>query len=131
MAWYGDDLELSAEAIEELAQQTMTPQDFVTFMQRHNLTEEAVASYLATAGARLVISKRSAQSRAYALACDGYQWSKLMKQAVEKVFAGAGAARLPLATPSSTEFAESIVEQFQKQTTATPIPADASLRTAA
>ena len=46
VAWDEADLELPAEAIEAIAEQTMTPEEFVAFMKRNNLTEEAIASIL-------------------------------------------------------------------------------------
>jgi hypothetical protein len=69
-----DDLELPAEALEELAEQTMTPQDFVAFMKRNNLTEEAVAAVLGYQRRQIGYYKSTGPiPRVVALACRGYE----------------------------------------------------------
>jgi hypothetical protein len=75
VVWNGnEDLELSAEALEDLAEQTMTPQDFVAFMDRNNLTEEAAATVLGYGRRQIGYFKTSGPiPRVVALACRGYE----------------------------------------------------------
>ncbi len=42
----GEDIDMSAEGVEDLAEQTMTAADFRLFMDRHKLTQEAAAAQL-------------------------------------------------------------------------------------
>jgi len=74
VAWDGEDLEMSAELIEELAEQIMTPADFVTFMDRHNLTEDAIAAILGYSRRQIGYFKTTEPiPRVVALACKGYE----------------------------------------------------------
>ena len=67
---WGDDIDMSADGVEELVEQSMTTADFRAFMERHRFTQEAAA-------ARLGISRRQvnylltskAIPRTVALAC--------------------------------------------------------------
>ncbi len=78
VAWDGRDLELSAEVIESLAEQTMTPQDFIAFMERYDLTEEAVAAVLGYSRRQIGYFKTAGPiPRVVALACKGYEYTKL------------------------------------------------------
>lgn len=78
VAWDGDDLELSAEAIEQLAEQTMTPEQFGAFMQRHNLIEPAIAAILGYSRRQIGYFKSTGPiPRVVALACKGYEKEKL------------------------------------------------------
>ena len=75
VAW-GDneDLEISAEALEDLAEQSMTPQDFVAFMKRYDLTEEGAAANLGYSRRQIGYFKCSGPiRRVVALACKGYE----------------------------------------------------------
>ena len=46
VVWAGDNLEMHAETIKLLAEQTMSPQDFVAFLKRNRLTQDAAAAIL-------------------------------------------------------------------------------------
>ena len=77
VAWDGDDLELSAEAIESLAEQSMSPEDFVQFMARNNLTQEAVAAILGYSRRQIgYYTTTGPIPRVVALACKGYEAEK-------------------------------------------------------
>jgi hypothetical protein len=77
VAWDGPELELSAEAIEDLAEQTMTPADFVAFMTRNHLTEEAIAAILDYSRRQIGYFKKTGPiPRVVALACKGYEAEK-------------------------------------------------------
>jgi hypothetical protein len=72
-----DDLELSAEALEELAEQTMAPDHFVAFMQRNGLTEEGVATILGYSRRQIGYFKTTGPiPRVVALACRGFEAEK-------------------------------------------------------
>lgn len=74
IAWGdGRDLELSAETLEELAEENMTPKDFVEFMKRHALTEEGIAAVLGYSRRQIGYFKTTGPiPRVVALACKGY-----------------------------------------------------------
>lgn len=77
VAWDGDDLELSAEAIESLAEQSMSPEDFAAFMARNNLTLEAVAAILGYSRRQIgYYTTTGPIPRVVALACKGYEAGK-------------------------------------------------------
>lgn len=46
IAWDGDDLMMSADIIQSLAQESWTPKEFADFLSRNNLTQEAAAALL-------------------------------------------------------------------------------------
>ena len=46
VAWGDDSLDMSAETIENIAQESLSPQDFADFLIRNNLTQAAAASIL-------------------------------------------------------------------------------------
>jgi hypothetical protein len=74
IAWDGPDLELSAEALEAAAEQTMTPEQFVAFMKRNNLTEAAVAAILDYSRRQIGYFKTVGPiPRVVALACKGFE----------------------------------------------------------
>ena len=82
VAWNGADLELSAEAIEGLAEQIMTPQDFVAFMKRNNLTQEACAAILGYSRRQIgYYTTTGPIPRVVALACKGYEVTNFEKKA--------------------------------------------------
>ena len=74
VAWDGPDLEMTAELIEMLAEQSMTPADFERFLVRNGLTHAAAAALLGR-------SRRQIENylhvgpipRIVALACFGYE----------------------------------------------------------
>lgn len=83
VAWKGDDLELPAEAIEDLAEQTMTPAGFVAFMERNELTEEAIAAILGYSRRQIGYFKTTGPiPRVVALACKGYEKEKMDEKTV-------------------------------------------------
>jgi hypothetical protein len=87
IAWNGADLELAAEAIETIAEQTMVPTQFVAFMQRHNLTEKAAAAILGYGRRQIGYFKTTGPiPRVVALACKGYEQEKINEamDAIEK-----------------------------------------------
>jgi len=80
IAWDGDDLELSADALEGLAEQTMTPAAFAAFMKRFNLTETAIAAILGYSRRQIGYFKTTGPiPRVVALACKGYEFEQLEK----------------------------------------------------
>lgn len=80
VAWDGDDLELAADALEDLAEQTMTPAEFTAFMKRFNLTETAIAAILGYSRRQIGYFKTTGPiPRVVALACKGYEFEQLEK----------------------------------------------------
>jgi hypothetical protein len=77
IAWDDSHLELSTDAIESLAEQTMSPEQFVAFMKRHSLTQEAVAALL-DYGRRQIATYANTGPipRVVALAIRGYEAEK-------------------------------------------------------
>jgi hypothetical protein len=74
VAWDGPDLEMTAELIETLAQQAMTPDDFARFLARNNLTHESAAALLGRSRRQIeYYLKRGPIPRVVALACFGYE----------------------------------------------------------
>lgn len=74
VAWDGKDLELSAETLEELADEIMTPEDFLAFMKRRELTEEGIAAILGYSRRQIGYFKTKGPiPRVVALACKGYE----------------------------------------------------------
>jgi hypothetical protein len=74
VAWEGADLEMTAELIETLARQTMTPEDFGHFLVRNNLTHEAAAALLGRSRRQIeYYLQRGPIPRIVALACFGYE----------------------------------------------------------
>lgn len=74
VVWSGEDLELSAETLEALARQTMAPADFVAFMARHRLTQEAAASILGYSRRQIgYFTTTGPIPRVVAWACKGYE----------------------------------------------------------
>jgi hypothetical protein len=56
----------------------MTPQDFIAFMERYDLTEEAVAAVLGYSRRQIGYFKTAGPiPRVVALACKGYAYTKL------------------------------------------------------
>jgi hypothetical protein len=46
VTWGGEDLMMSADTIQSLAQESWTPKEFVDFLNRNRLTQEAAAALL-------------------------------------------------------------------------------------
>lgn len=80
IGWDGDDLELSADALEALAEQTMTPAAFAAFMKRFRLTETAIAAILGYSRRQIGYFKTTGPiPRVVALACKGYEFEQIEK----------------------------------------------------
>ncbi len=80
VAWDGNDLELTAEALEGLAEQAMTPSEFAAFMKRFDLTETAMAAILGYSRRQIGYFKTVGPiPRVVALACKGYAFEQLEK----------------------------------------------------
>ena len=74
VAWDGPDLEMTAELIETLAQEAMTPEDFAQFLARNKLTHESAAALLGRSRRQIeYYLKRGPIPRVVALACFGYE----------------------------------------------------------
>jgi hypothetical protein len=77
VAWKGDDLEMTAELIQELAEQTMTPADFAKFLERNDLTQEAAAMILGRSRRQIGYYLTTGPiPRVVALACYGFETQK-------------------------------------------------------
>jgi hypothetical protein len=77
VAWKGDDLEMTAELIQELAEQTMTPADFAKFLERNDLTQEAAAMILGRSRRQIGYYLTTGPiPRVVALACYGFEAQK-------------------------------------------------------
>jgi hypothetical protein len=74
VAWDGADLEMTADLIEMLARQAMTPEDLAHFLARNNLTHEAAAALLGRSRRQIeYYLQRGPIPRVVALACFGYE----------------------------------------------------------
>ena len=74
VAWDGPDLEMTAELVETLAEQSMTPDDFARFLSRNRLTHEGAAALLGRSRRQIeYYLKRGPIPRVVALACFGYE----------------------------------------------------------
>src|SRR5262245_28464072 len=63
-----------AELIEEIANETMTPRDFVSFLRRNDLTQEAAAALLGYSRRQIGnFASTGPIPRVVALACYGYE----------------------------------------------------------
>ena len=74
VAWDGLDADMSAETIETLAEELMTPEEFASFLRRNNLTQEAAAALLGRSRRQICYYLSSGPvPRVVALACYGYE----------------------------------------------------------
>jgi len=74
VVWDGPDLEMTAELIETLAEEAMSPDDFAGFLERNNLTHEAAAALLGRSRRQIeYYLKGGPVPRVVALACFGYE----------------------------------------------------------
>lgn len=74
VAWDGDDLEMSADMIQSLAEQAMTPKDFSLFLTRNRLTQEAAAAVLGRSRRQIAnYASIGPIPRIVALACYGFE----------------------------------------------------------
>ncbi|MDR3468836.1 MAG: DUF2442 domain-containing protein [Xanthobacteraceae bacterium] len=77
VAWDGEDLVMSADAIEALAQESMSPGDFTAFLARNGLTQEAAAALLGRSRRQIAnYCSIGPIPRVIALACYGYEARK-------------------------------------------------------
>lgn len=78
--WADGDLDMSAETLESLAEQTMSPQQFAAWMQKHRLTQEAAAAILGYSRRQIAYFVSTGPiPRVVALACKGYTQEEMMK----------------------------------------------------
>jgi hypothetical protein len=74
VGWGDDTIDMSAESIERLAEQTMTAEDFRAFLARNNLTQEQAAAILGRSRRRIAsYANEGGIPRIVALACRGYE----------------------------------------------------------
>jgi hypothetical protein len=74
VAWGNDSLDMSAETIENIAQESRSPQDFADFLIRNNLTQAAAASILGRSRRQIgYYLSPGPVPRVIALACHGYE----------------------------------------------------------
>ncbi len=74
VAWNGVDLEMSAELIETLAEEEMTPEEFALFLRRNGLTQDAAAALLGRSRRQIgYYLSAGPVPRIVALACFGYE----------------------------------------------------------
>lgn len=82
VAWGDGAIDMSAETIETLAQETMSPQDFAAFMERNKLTQAAAAAVLGRSRRQIAYYLNPGPvPRVIALACHGYE---ALRRRVEK-----------------------------------------------
>lgn len=74
IAWGDGTIDMSAELIEDIADQTMRPQDFAKFLERNKLTQEAAAALLGYSRRQIGYYLSTGPiPRVVALACYGYE----------------------------------------------------------
>jgi len=74
VAWNAADLDMSAELIETLAEEEMTPEEFALFLKRNGLTQEAGAALLGRSRRQIgYYLSTGPVPRVVALACFGYE----------------------------------------------------------
>jgi hypothetical protein len=74
IVWGDGTIDMSAELIEDLAEQAMTPQDFARFLERNKLTQEAAAALLGYSRRQIGYYVSTGPiPRVVALACYGYE----------------------------------------------------------
>ncbi len=73
VVWNGPDLEMSADLIETLATQTITPAQFAEFLKRNDLTQQEAAAMLGRSRRQIgYYLKEGPIPRVVALACFGF-----------------------------------------------------------
>jgi hypothetical protein len=74
VAWGDGRIDMSGELIEDIANETMTPQDFASFLERNGLTQEAAAALLGYSRRQIGnFVSIGPIPRVVALACYGYE----------------------------------------------------------
>jgi len=82
VAWGDGAIDMSADTIERLAEETMTAEDFRAFLTRNNLTQEAAAAILGRSRRRIAAyANEGGIPRIVALACRGYEAGGLLSRA--------------------------------------------------
>jgi Protein of unknown function (DUF2442) len=80
VAWDGFDIDMSAETIEALAEESMTPAEFAAFLDRNHLTQDAAAALLGRSRRQICYYLNPGPvPRVVALACVGYEALKHRK----------------------------------------------------
>lgn len=74
IVWDGEDLEMTAEMVESLAEESMTPAEFAAFLKRNNLTQQAAAALLGRSRRQIAYYLNPGPiPRVVSLACLGYE----------------------------------------------------------
>jgi hypothetical protein len=74
IGWDAADLDMSADLIETVAEEEMTPAEFAAFLKRNGLTQEAAAALLGRSRRQIgYYLSRGPVPRVVALACFGYE----------------------------------------------------------
>jgi hypothetical protein len=74
VAWADGRIDMSAELVEDIANETMAPQDFANFLERNGLTQEAAAALLGYSRRQIgTFVSVGPIPRVVALACYGYE----------------------------------------------------------
>jgi hypothetical protein len=74
IAWDGLDVDMAAETIETLAEESMSPGEFAAFLRRNGLTQEAAAALLGRSRRQICsYINPGPVPRVVALACYGYE----------------------------------------------------------
>jgi len=74
VSWGGDDLMMSADTIQSLAQESWEPKEFVEFLSRNKLTQEAAAALLGRSRRQVATYATIGPiPRVVALACYGFE----------------------------------------------------------
>jgi preprotein translocase subunit SecE len=106
--WGDGRIDMSAELVEEIANETMTPQDFASFLERNGLTQEAAAALLGYSRRQIGnFVSVGPIPRVVALACYGYE-----------VRTGTDEVRTGTHKESQPESSAHINEQVAKETRA-------------
>jgi hypothetical protein len=80
VAWDGDDLLMSADTIQSLAQESMIPEDFKAFLTRNRLTQAAAAALLGRSRRQIAnYTSIGPIPRIVALACHGFPFPLLRR----------------------------------------------------
>jgi hypothetical protein len=74
VAWHDQDLMMSADTIQSLAQESWTPKEFIDFLTRNKLTQEAAAALLGRSRRQIATYATIGPiPRVVALACYGFE----------------------------------------------------------
>lgn len=92
VGWGDDSIDMSADSIERLAEESMTAEDFRAFLVRNNLTQEQAAAILGRSRRRIAsYANEGGIPRIVALACRGYEAGIVGRQAFSRMSFGATA----------------------------------------